>query len=130
MFDRYIIVDDTLRNTTENGEVTGFAFDARCGYYRRLILSMVEDLAVTVNGTAVDPAQVSLELRGMTRPLADLSGEFVEAWEFGEIATVVVSRPGGLAPGEHEIGLREQLRISYLPFPHTPETVQTLAVHA
>lgn len=130
MFDRYIVVDDSLRNRTVNGEIVGFEFDARCGYYRRLILSMVEDLAVTVDGEAVAPADVSLELRGVERPLAELPGEFVEAWEFGEIATVIVRRPGGLGAGEHEIGLREQLRISYLPFPHTPETTQKQEVHA
>lgn len=130
MFDRYIIVDNSLRNLTENGEIVGFAFDARCGYYRRLILSMVEDLAVTVDGQVVDSADVALDLRGVVRPLSALPTEFVEAWEFGEIATVVVSRPGGLAAGEHQIGLREQLRISYLPFPHTPETTQKQEVHA
>jgi hypothetical protein len=41
----------------------------------------------------------------------------VARWEFGDVATVTVLRPGGLSPGEHRIELIEDLRVSYMPFP-------------
>ncbi len=129
MFDPYIIVDSTLRNESVDGRVVGFAFEARCGYYRRLILSMVEDLAVAVDGRAQPRESVRFTLRGRTYTLAEMAGEFVEAWEFGEPATVTVLGEG-LTPGAHEISLAERLRISYLPGPHTPATTQTHEVAA
>lgn len=130
MFDPYIIVENSLRNVRDGDDVVGFAFEARCGYYRRLILSMVEDLAVTVDGVPQPREAVRLTVEGRTYTLDDLRGEFVAAWEFGEPATVTVMAEGGLAPGAHELGLSERLRISYLPGPHTPSTVQTQAVAA
>ena len=45
MFDRYILVEDSLRNTDG-----GFAVDIRMPYYRGLGLSMVEDVTLTVDG--------------------------------------------------------------------------------
>ncbi len=130
MFDRYIIVDNSLRNVSEGDTVTGFAIDVRCGYYRRLILSMVEDLVVTVDGVEQPREQLRLTVAGGTFSLDEMRSEFVRAWEFGDIATLTVLREGGLTPGSHEIGLAESLRISYLPFPHTPATVQTQEIAA
>jgi hypothetical protein len=130
MFDPYIIVDDSLRNVRDGDDVIGFAFEARCGYYRRLILSMVEDLAVTVDGVPQPRGAVRLTVAGRTYSLDELSSEFTAAWEFGDPATVTVLSAGGLTVGSHEIGLAERLRISYLPGPHTPSTVQVQEVAA
>lgn len=130
MFDRYIIVENTLRNVRSGDEVVGFAFEARCGYYRRLILSMVEELAVTIDGEAVPREDVSLTVNGVTYSMDELTTEYQAAWEFGDPATITVRKPGGLAAGPHELGLAERLRISYVPTPHTPATVQTQEVAA
>ncbi|BDZ44097.1 C-glycoside deglycosidase beta subunit domain-containing protein [Naasia aerilata] len=130
MFDRYIIVENSLRNVRQGSDVVGFAFDARCGYYRRLILSMVEELDVEVDGTPVPRQDVSLTVGGRTYSLDEMRSEYKVAWEFGEPATVTVAKPGGLPAGPHDIRLAEQLRISYLPVPHTPVTTQTLTVSA
>lgn len=130
MFDRYIIVENSLRNLTEGADIFGFAFEARCGYYRRLILSMVEELAVTIDGEAVPRDDVSLIVGGRSYSLEDMRSEYTVAWEFGDPATITVRRPGGLSAGPHELGLAEQLRISYIPVPHTPSTTQTQTVSA
>ena len=53
MFDRYMILEDTVRNVRRDGEVVGFEFGARIAYYRGLGLSMVEGLNVTVDGETV-----------------------------------------------------------------------------
>lgn len=130
MFDSYIIVENTLRNVREGDAVVGFAFEARCGYYRRLILSMVEELDVTIDGVAQPRDAVRLTVADRTFSLDELRHEYRLAWEFGEPATITVLSDGGLPPGDHEIGLAERLRISYLPVPHAPATVQIQTVSA
>lgn len=117
MFDKYMICEDTVHNVSAGGRVTGFEFGARLPYYRGLGLSMVEDIAVTVDGERIAPEKITLSLRGKTWPLAALETEYEERWEMGEIATIRVERPGGLGSGPHEITLTEQLRVSYMPFP-------------
>lgn len=124
MFDKYLIVEGSLRNTD-----TGFAFDARLGYYRGLGLSMIEDLGVTIDGEPVPREAVRFDEGGGPLTLDEMETAFDRRWNFGAVATIAVERPGGLAPGEHRVGLTERLRVSYLPFPsiNADEKVMTAA---
>jgi hypothetical protein len=115
MFDHYMICGDGFRNTVESGGVTGFEFGARLPYYRGLGLSMVEDIAITVDGNAVPREDIRFSVRGKSWTLEELEEED-ERWEMGEVATLRVRKPGGLSSGKHKVELAERLRISYLPF--------------
>ena len=115
MFDHYMICGDGFRNTVESGRVTGFEFGARLPYYRGLGLSMVEDIAITVDGNAVPREDIRFSVRGKSWTLEELEEED-ERWEMGEVATLRVRKPGGLSSGKHKVELAERLRISYLPF--------------
>lgn len=126
MFDKYMICEDGLQNTVENGAVVGFQFGARLPYYRGLGLSMVEDIGISVDGEAIPREQILFSLRGRTWTLDEMETEIEERWEMGEIATLIVQRSGGLASGEHKIELSEQLRISYLPFSPVTRDAKTL----
>ena len=128
MFDRYMIVEDTVRNLTENGQVVGFAFGARIAYYRGLGLSMVEELQVTVDGVAVPREAVRFSVGGPALTLAEMETDYQSRWEFGDVATVTVLQAGGLPPGEHRLELMEQLRVSYMPFPIAGRDAKTVRV--
>ena len=117
MFDRYMICEDTVRNLTRDGKVVGFEFGARIAYYRGLGLSMVEDLAVTVDGEKIPRASVRFTVGGRTFALDQMETEYEARGEFGEVATVSVLKEDGLSPGVHTLELTEQLRVSYMPFP-------------
>ena len=78
---------------------------------------MIEDIAITVDGEKIDRSRVKVTLRGRNFTLDEMENEIQERWEFGEIGVLTIEKPGGLAPGSHEIELTDQLRISYLPFP-------------
>jgi len=128
MMDKHMLCTDGFENVVDGGQVTGFALLARLPYYRGLGLSMVEDIAVTVDGEAVPREAIRLELRGRRWTLAEMERCFDEKWNFGEKARVIVARPGGLKPGEHRVELAERLRISYLPFVPTTRDAKTLTI--
>jgi hypothetical protein len=117
MFDKYMICEQTVRNFLSGGRIAGFQFGARMPYYRGLGLSMVEDVAVAVDGEQIPRAQLRLMVNDQTYTLDQLETEYHNVWEFGAVATVTVLKDGGLAPGEHQLELVEQLRVSYMPFP-------------
>lgn len=117
MFDRYMIVEDTVRNVAENGQVVGFEFGARIAYYRGLGLSMVEDLQVTVDGEVMPRGAVRFSVGGPAMTLDEMETDYESRWEFGDVATVTVLKAGGLTPGEHQLEFAETLRVSYMPFP-------------
>jgi len=117
MFDKYLIVADSLRNTGPTDAPDGFAFEAKLGYYRGLSLSMVEAMDISVDGEQVDPDMVQLDEGGGPVTFAEMTSIYDRRWGFGASATVLVSRPGGLSAGVHDVEVTQRLRVSYLPFP-------------
>ncbi|KQN80011.1 hypothetical protein ASE90_10635 [Sphingomonas sp. Leaf67] len=125
MFDNKMIVDDSLKATAD-----GFSIEARLPYYRGLGLSMIENVAVTINGETVPREDVTLTLRGRTWTLDELETEYGDRWNFGEKAVVGCKRAAGLTPGEHHVELAETMRISYLPFVPTTKDAKMLRLMA
>ena len=122
MFDKYIIVTEGFRNTATEGYELGI----RLPYYRGLGLSMVESIDLTVDGTPVPAQSLTLTVHGNSYAVTDLATVFDDRWEMGEIATLRVAQPGGLAPGSHDISVAQRLRISYMPVPGGGRDTKTL----
>jgi hypothetical protein len=125
MFDNKIIVPDTLERL-DGAE--GFALQARLPYYRGLGLSMVEDIAVSVDGEKIPRENVRFSVRGNSWTLDEMETEYGDRWNFGEKARILVERPGGLATGDHEIEVGIRMRVSYLPFVPTTTDRKTLTL--
>ena len=125
MFDKYLIVENGLRATGD-----GFAFDARLGYYRGIGLSMIEDLAITIDGEAVPREAVRFDEGLGALTLDEMETAFDRRWGFGALATISVTWPEPLAAGEHQLTLSERLRVSYLPFPAINTDAKTLQLVA
>jgi hypothetical protein len=130
MFDNKMICPEGFTNVEENGEVVGFSILARLPYYRGLGLSMIEDIAVSVDGEAVPREDIRFSVRGRSWTLDEMESEYGDRWNFGEKATIIALKPGGLAPGKHRIELAERLRISYLPFVPTTRDTKELELAA
>jgi hypothetical protein len=116
MFDKYMICEHSLRNVSEAGKITGFQFKARLPYYRGLGLSMIENLAITVDEQKYPRPAIRVSLHGNSYTLDEMEQEYEDRWEFGEEGMITVLKPGGLASGLHKIEMEDTLRISYLPF--------------
>lgn len=130
MFDRYLIAEGSLRNTGPADAATGFAFDAKLGYYRGLGLSMIEELAVTIDGEAVPRDAVRFDEGNGPLSLDAMETAFDRRWAFGAAATITVAWPGGLPAGDHTLTLMEKMRVSYLPFPAVCNDEKILTVRA
>ena len=115
MFDKYMIVEKDFKNVEESGKVTGFQLGVRLPYYRGVVLSLVGEMQITVDGENVPTEKMTLTMNGKKFPLGSLEDEPVEKWEFGDIGIVTVAKPGGLTPGEHKVELRQHMKISYVP---------------
>jgi hypothetical protein len=130
MFDKHMICDDGFENVVEDGRVVGFSILARLPYYRGLGLSMVEDIAVSVDGEAMPRDSVRFSVRGRSWTLDEMETVYDDRWNFGEKARVTVLKPGGLPPGPHTIELSERMRVSYLPFVPTTRCTKDLVLAA
>ena len=125
MMDNKMIVEGSLENVDG-----GFAFLGRLPYYRGLGLSMVEDIEVSVDGEKIAREDIRFSVRGRTYTLDEMETVYDNRWNFGEKATIIALKPGGLAPGQHRIGFATRLRISYLPMVPTTRDSKELTLAA
>ena len=125
MMDNKMIVEDSLESSDK-----GFAFYGRLPYYRGLGLSMVENIAVTVDGEEIAREDVRFHVRGKTYSLDQMETVYDDRWNFGEKAKIIALKPGGLAPGKHRIDFAVRMRVSYLPFVPTTKDTKELALAA
>jgi hypothetical protein len=130
MFDKYLIDAASLRNTGPADAPTGFAFEAKLGYYRGLGLSMVEKLDVSIDGEPLPREVVRLDEGKGALTLDEMETAYDRRWPFGTPATILVDHPGGFPAGEHALSLLQQLRVSYLPFPAINTDSKTVALAA
>ncbi len=128
MYDKYLIVAEEFKNVKEGGKVTGYQFGLRLPYYRGVVLSLVGNSEIKVDGELIPADQMTVTLHGKTYPLAHLEDEPVEKWEFGEIGIVTVAKPGGLPAGDHKVELRQHMKISYVPGGFWGQDAKTLHV--
>lgn len=129
MFDNKVIVENSLTrvNSAEAG-FDGVSVLARLPYYRGLGLSMVENIAVTVDDKVVAREDTLFSVRGNTWTLDEMETEHGDRWNFGEKAKVLVKLPEGLDDGEHDISVAITMRVSYLPFVPTTKDTKRLAL--
>ena len=130
MMDNKMICTELFENVQHEGQTVGFAFLGRLPYYRGLGLSMIEDIAVTVDGEAISRDDVRFSVRGKTYTLDQMETVYDDRWNFGEKAKIIALKPGGLAPGKHRIEFAVRMRVSYLPFVPTTKDTKELALAA
>lgn len=130
MMDNKMICTELFENVVENGETTGFAFLGRLPYYRGLGLSMIEDIAVSVDGEAIPRKDVRFSVRGKTYTLDQMETVYDDRWNFGEKAKIIGLKKGGLSKGKHKIEFAVRMRVSYLPFVPTTKDTKELQLAA
>lgn len=113
MFEKYMICETGFHNVSEQGQMTGFQIRVRIGYYRGMPLSALEDYAVAVDGQKIPREDIRFSVGGRTFTLQELETTTDFRWQFDEIATITVNKPGGLKPGMHDLEVSQQLRIPY-----------------
>lgn len=118
MAGRQIYRPDGFKNTEENGIITGYQFDFKAQYYRGITLSIVRDIRVNVDGQDAAREDIRLMVNKEIFTLEEMR-TVVDSdyrWEFGDYATVLVKKAGGLSKGRHHIKALQVIDPSYMPF--------------
>ncbi|MCS6946976.1 MAG: DUF6379 domain-containing protein, partial [Steroidobacteraceae bacterium] len=118
----------SLQRVADIDGAPGFALLARLPYYRGLGLSMVEDIAIKIDGLTIPRDDIRFSVRGRTWTLQQMETEYGDRWNFGEKARILCRLPQGLAAGPHTVEASIRMRISYLPFTPTTTDRKVLSV--
>lgn len=115
MYDKAMIFGAEFKNVSQGNTVTGFQIGMRIPYYRGVVLSLLDDTRLTVDGVLIPHEQITLTISGKTLPLTELADDPITKWEFGDIGILTVSKPGGLPAGQHKLELYQHVRTPYIP---------------
>jgi Domain of unknown function (DUF6379) len=110
MFEAYLVCEAGFKNVRDNGRIVGFQVKSRISNWRGMPLSLIEDLGVTVDGEKFPRNSLRVNLGGHDYSLDDMKDKVDARWQFDEIATITVQKPGGLAPGLHDVEVTQQFR--------------------
>ena len=100
----------------------GFQVAVRCPYYRGIWATLIEGAELTVDGETFGSGSISWTLGGQSYSTAELASSDGLRWPFEEPAVLTVDKPGGLAPGLHEVEVAITWRWSYIPVEMQPTT--------
>ena len=118
MFDNNVFIEGTCKNVEEDGKIIGYEMQTHITYYRGIPLSMVNFLAVEVDGVKEDPANIRFAVDPYDWfTLDEMTTVGTIKWEYGTPGTVRVLREGGLSKGEHDVHLTVCTRTAYIPVP-------------
>lgn len=124
MFDNFLIRSNSLENVMEDGKVTGFKFAVRIADYRGAFLSLHNGYFIDVDGVVYPREVQKFEVNGKPpRTFEEIKKCVWEHWDFDDEAYVYVMKDGGLAPGEHIIGLQQSVLSQYGYHPHDQEWI-------
>jgi len=115
MQDPYVIMSTGFKNTVAGGVTSGYQLNIRIPYYRSVYLSAIHSLELAVDGETIPAKDIRIVVAGRTFTIAEMFEADSVRWGFGDPATLLVSRPGGLVPGIHSFKLGIVVRKSYLP---------------
>ena len=83
MYDKYLIVGEAFRNVEKDGRLTGFQLGLRLPYYRGVVLSLVGDTILAVDGEKVPAEKMTVTVGGRTFPV---TGWKTNPWPSGSSA--------------------------------------------
>jgi hypothetical protein len=118
MFDNNVFIQGTCKNTKENDQVTGFELQTHITYYRAIPLSMVNEIAVKVDGNQISQEDIRCSVDQTDWfTLSEMDTVTTYKWEYGEPLYIRVKKEGGLAKGNHKVALKVATRTAYIPVP-------------
>ncbi len=129
MFDNNVFIEGTCKNVVEDGKVIGFEMQTYITYYRGIPLSMINYLAVEVDGVPVDPETIRFTPDHIDWfSLKEMETVSTIKWEYGERGTVRVLQEGGLSKGTHQVKLTVCTRTAYIPVPLEGTMTRTVTI--
>jgi hypothetical protein len=115
MLEKDMIQAHGFKNVAAGGNVTGFQVRIRIPYYRGIWASLLEGADLTVDGEEFGRDGILWTIGDRTITLAEVEASTDLRWPFDEPAVLTVAKPGGLAVGMHDIGVKLAWRASYMP---------------
>ena len=103
ILENHMIQQKGFRNVSALGQVVGFQVRVRVVAYKGFWSYLIGGAEVSVDGEAFKRDQITWTFRDRTYTQDALKDVANVHWQWTEPATLTVSKPGGLKPGNHTV---------------------------
>ncbi|MCY1671370.1 DUF6379 domain-containing protein [Novosphingobium sp. SL115] len=124
MLERHHVQSTGFRNVGPDNARTGFELRIRQPNYRSSRLSLIEGVDLTIDGVLYPAEQSTVRVGDVEYTHAQMAQETEARLYVGQFLTVVVPKPGGLAPGVHRVESSIRFRHPYFPPEFQPAFVR------
>jgi hypothetical protein len=114
MFENYMLLTRGFQNVSKNNRIIGFQLFVKIAYYRGILLPLIGNWEVTVDGEKFTAEQMTFKVGLDTYTFDETAKAEDVMWDFGKPLTLTVLKPGGLKPGVHEINFIQIIKPSYV----------------
>jgi len=113
-------------DTNRDGKIDGFQLQIRNQYLITVPLRSITTFEIIIDGKKISPEVMSFILRNQRINISNIRTISDIWWGIGEIATVHISKEGGLKSGMHDIEcsikIKQQLHPKAFEFPISIKT--------
>ena len=107
MYENYIVQQRGFHNTVDkDGNVDGFQFRMRTGYYKGVWLSQLRVGPAIVDGVEYPRESLIWVINGIEYTADEMLKEGYTYWQVDDCATIKVKKPGGLESGYHDVDIK------------------------
>jgi hypothetical protein len=114
MFENYMLLQRGFQNVKQDNQVIGFQVLVKIAYYRGIMLNLIGDFQVKVDGELFTNDKILITVGTKTFTFAETATIKDVHWDFEKPIKLTVLKPGGLAPGEHEVYFLQNIKVSYM----------------
>lgn len=114
MFDNFLIREDSLQNVVQGDKIIGFRFAVRIADYRGCYLSLHNGYYIICDGAEYPRDLQRFMINGKPpRTFEEIKSCVWEHWNYDDEGYVYVQKDGGLASGQHSIGIQQSVLSQY-----------------
>lgn len=114
MFENYMLLQRGFQNVKQNNQIIGFQILVRIAYYRGIMLNLIGDFQVTVDGEVFNNDKILVTVGSKTFTFAETATIKDVHWDFDKPLKLTILKPGGLKPGDHEMKFMQNIKVSYM----------------
>lgn len=114
MFENYMLLHRGFHNVKQDDKIIGFQILVKIAYYRGIMLNLIGDLNVKVDGEEFKNDKILITVGSRTFTFAETATIKDVHWDFEKPLKLTVLKPGGLAPGDHDVTFTQNIKVSYM----------------
>ena len=114
MFENYMLLHRGFQNVKQDNKIIGFQILVKIAYYRGIMLNLIGDFNVKVDGEEFKNDKILITVGKRTFTFAETATVKDVHWDFEKPLQLTVLKDGGLKPGEHEVTFTQNIKVSYM----------------